>query len=462
MIGRTEQCQRRRPRPSPWLPPLLLIGMLTAVKPAVASSAFTYQGSLRLNGAEVTATCQMRFRLFDQLAAGSQVGSTIGPQEVSVDGGLFIATLDFGGAALGTGNRWVEVAVDCGGGLIVLAPRQALTAEPYAYYADKVGDGGVGASQIQDNAITSAKISDGSITAADIDSTTVQRRVTGNCPSGAIGGINADGTVACVVVGDITGVTAGNGLTGGGSSGSVSLAVDFSGSGSTSKVSRADHDHVGQAWSGGPTTRVFPDSPIPILQATHTATNGIGLQGRANTGSAARGVEGSSVDGTGVQGTGAVGVLGSSTAGTGVKGTAASSGQTGVFGQSTGSGGNGVEGIADVGSSAYGVWGRSQQGFGVVGSTNAAAEGGGSGPAGVQGSSSAQSGVGVRGIATAQGSVGVNGSGGNTGVFGEFNGSGFGIGVSGSADDGEGASGSSVTGTGVEASSVVIHAVGAL
>jgi hypothetical protein len=65
----------------------------------------------------------------------------------------------------------------------------------------------------------------------DADMTFLQQRVTGACSTNqAIRSVNSDGTVTCqnVYTGDITGVTAGTGMTGGGVSGSVTLNVDTS------------------------------------------------------------------------------------------------------------------------------------------------------------------------------------------------------------------------------------------
>jgi hypothetical protein len=62
-----------------------------------------------------------------------------------------------------------------------------------------------------------------------VNTSVVQARVTGSCVAGqAIRVINADGTASCEAIpqGDVTAVTTGSGLTGGGSSGDLSLGVD--------------------------------------------------------------------------------------------------------------------------------------------------------------------------------------------------------------------------------------------
>lgn len=102
----------------------------------------------------------------------------------------------------------------------------------------------------------------GGIGAAAIDPSEVQQRVSGTCPAGqAIRGINEDGTVVCAAgpgTGTITSVTAGPGLTGGGSSGAVSLQVLF-GTGSTT-AARGDHTHGrGGIGPAQPTNTVIGD-----------------------------------------------------------------------------------------------------------------------------------------------------------------------------------------------------------
>ena len=79
--------------------------------------------------------------------------------------------------------------------------------------------------------ITSTTILDGTVGVADINTAEVQRRVASPCPAGQfMSSVNADGSVVCEAVtassgGDITAVTAGPGLSGGGASGAVTLGI---------------------------------------------------------------------------------------------------------------------------------------------------------------------------------------------------------------------------------------------
>ena len=104
-----------------------------------ATTAITYQGKLTSGGLPANGTYDLIFRLFTAATAGSQNGPTICQDNVQVTDGLLTTTLDFGPAFDGNA-RWLQVGVrpdttagNCvTGTFTTLAPRQPLTAAPYA------------------------------------------------------------------------------------------------------------------------------------------------------------------------------------------------------------------------------------------------------------------------------------------------------------------------------------------
>ncbi len=88
----------------------------------------------------------------------------------------------------------------------------------------------VGTAQLKNRAVTGSKVARHTLTAANLKPSTLatfQHAITGRCSSGhAIRAVSRTGKVSCQPVGAIARVTAGTGLTGGGSSGNVSLTVD--------------------------------------------------------------------------------------------------------------------------------------------------------------------------------------------------------------------------------------------
>jgi hypothetical protein len=114
---------------------------------AALGSAFTYQGQLKDDdGDPITEVCDITFDLWDAESDGTQIGSTSTVANVQVTDGYFTTWVneggEFGTDAFTGQARWLEVSVRCpagSGDYTSLTPRQALTAAPYAAFAQNVG-----------------------------------------------------------------------------------------------------------------------------------------------------------------------------------------------------------------------------------------------------------------------------------------------------------------------------------
>lgn len=111
-----------------------MLALATAARATPTGTAFTYQGQLNVSSQAANASYDLQFKLFDSPSGGTQVGSTLTSANMSVSRGLFTATLDFGRGPFNGDARWLEVSVRPAGqgAYTTLAPRQFLSAAPYA------------------------------------------------------------------------------------------------------------------------------------------------------------------------------------------------------------------------------------------------------------------------------------------------------------------------------------------
>lgn len=104
------------------------------------NSSFTVQGALSDAGVPETGPVDLRFRLFDALVGGNQIGVLITRTNVMLDDGIFSVMVDFGADAFQGQQRWIEIQVrDTGSGsaYTTLTPRRPALPTPYALFANK-------------------------------------------------------------------------------------------------------------------------------------------------------------------------------------------------------------------------------------------------------------------------------------------------------------------------------------
>jgi hypothetical protein len=345
-----------------------------------------------------------------------------------------------------TGTYNTAIGYQAGPSSAALTNTTAVGANAFVSESNALVLGGVGASAVKVGIGTASP-------AYTLDAVGTIRSSTGGFmfPDGTIQTTAASGS------GTITGVTAGTGLSGGGTSGNITLSIN------TAAIPQLN---TANTFTGTITAGTASGSTAGVLglsNATSGQAYGVGGLSSSSSGYGVEGLNTSSA-GIGVYGAGFTGTLGTtgSPSGIGVKGSATSTtgSNFGVYGITDSPAGYGIYGVNFVTSgTTAGVYGTtaSPTGYGVQGSNGATSGNGvgvyGTGVYGVQGSGSAN---GLYGTGTGASSTGVYGTGQLFGVQGVAPGSGNTIGVNGTGATGVQGSGSAngIFGIGTAAGSI--------
>lgn len=166
----------------------MLILMLASVTCVMAqTTAFRYQGRLVQAGVPANGQYDFAMTLWDQSAAGTQIGQTLTLSAVSVSEGSFTAVLDFGVNAFNGSDRYLEISVRVSGDpqatFQPLSPRQQVTSTPYAIKSVTAGTA---------DALSSACVS--CVSGSQIGSIATDQISTGTLPANRGGtGLSATG-----------------------------------------------------------------------------------------------------------------------------------------------------------------------------------------------------------------------------------------------------------------------------
>jgi hypothetical protein len=151
----------------------LLLGLSQAL---AQGTAFTYQGRLSDAGSPATGLYDFRFSIYDALTNGNAVAGPNTNAATGVTNGLFIVALDFGAGVFTGPGRWLDIGVrtnGSSGSFTGLAPRQAITAAPYAIAAGDVTGANIARLNVPNTAMQATgypTVTSGFITAATITS----------------------------------------------------------------------------------------------------------------------------------------------------------------------------------------------------------------------------------------------------------------------------------------------------
>lgn len=265
--------------------------------PSMAQSTdFVYQGQMQNGAAAANGVFDFEFALFGSALGGSQLGSTLTRNSVSVTNGIFSVSLDFGSQFDGSA-RFLEIRVRQSGGgtFTALAPRQPIASSPYAIRSiDAQNAANATNATNATNAVnlTGPLAGDvtgtqGATTVARLRGTTVSNTAPAN---GQVLKFNSaanqwqpdiDLTSSGGGGGTITGVTAGTGLTGGGTSGNVTVGLAPGGVGTTqlADASVTDAKIVGVA--GSKVSGAIPVASVPAGSGNYVQ-NGTTTQASSN------------------------------------------------------------------------------------------------------------------------------------------------------------------------------------